>query len=70
LERRPEKTNAVASRMIAGALGIRAPKKTEEQRAYDKAVQENERVRREREKEDARRKAEEMERAKRAIWDA
>jgi len=40
--RRPEKQTAVAGRMIAGALGIRAPKRTEEQRAYDRSVKEQE----------------------------
>ena len=32
--RRPAKSTAVAGRLIAGALGVKAPKKTEEQRAY------------------------------------
>lgn len=67
--KRPEKTNAVASRLIAGALGVRAPPKTEEQKAYEKAVREKEVKRREREKEDAKRAEEERERAKKAIWD-
>ena len=49
--RRPEKTDAVARRMIAGALGMRAPRPTEEQRAYDRAVREKERRRRDEERE-------------------
>ncbi|KAK8011289.1 hypothetical protein PG990_010254 [Apiospora arundinis] len=41
--RRPEKTDAVARRMIASALGVKAPRPTEEQRAYDRALREKER---------------------------
>ncbi|RYP80190.1 hypothetical protein DL770_006321 [Monosporascus sp. CRB-9-2] len=66
---RPEKTDAVARRMIAGALGMRAPRPTEEQRAYDRAVREKERRRRDEEREAERRRQEEAERAKAAIWD-
>jgi hypothetical protein len=66
---RPEKTDTVAKRMIAGALGVRAPTKTEEQRAYDRAVKEKEIKRRNREKEDAVRAKEEAERAKAAVWE-
>lgn len=54
--------------MIAGALGIRAPKRTEEQRAYDRAMKENEIKRRNRAKEEEARAREEEERAKAAIW--
>jgi hypothetical protein len=67
--KRPEKTDAVARRMIASALGMRAPKPTEEQRAYDKAVREKERKRREEEKERERKREEEIARARQAIWD-
>jgi len=66
---RPEKTTASAARMIAGALGVRAPKRTEEQRQYDKAVREKETKRKEREKEDKKREEAERERAKAAMWD-
>ncbi|KAI1090147.1 hypothetical protein F5B19DRAFT_333925 [Rostrohypoxylon terebratum] len=66
--RRPEKTDAVARRMIASALGVRAPRPTEEQRAYDRAVREKERKRREEEREAERRRKEEEDRAKAAIW--
>lgn len=66
---RPEKTDAVARRMIAGALGMRAPKKTDEQRAYDRALREKEMKRRNQEKEAAARAKEEAERAKAAVWD-
>ncbi|KAK0104728.1 hypothetical protein ONS95_004999 [Cadophora gregata] len=66
---RPEKTDAVAKRMIAGALGVKAPKKTEEQKAYDKAIKEKEMKRRNQEKEAAVRAKEDAERAKAAVWD-
>ncbi|KAF6821536.1 hypothetical protein CSOJ01_00039 [Colletotrichum sojae] len=66
--RRPEKTDAVARRMIASALGVKVPKQTEEQKAYQKAIREQERKRREEEKEAEKRKQEETERAKAAIW--
>ncbi|TAQ83579.1 hypothetical protein B7494_g8099 [Chlorociboria aeruginascens] len=65
---RPEKTTAVASRLIAGALGVKTPKKTEEQRAYDRAVKEKEIKRINQEKEAAVRAKEEAERAKVAVW--
>lgn len=65
---RPEKTDAVAKRMIAGALGVRAPKKTDEQKAYEKAIKEKEIKRRNQEKEAAVRAKEEGERAKAAVW--
>jgi len=67
--KRPEKTDAVARRMIAGALGMRAPKQTEEQRAYDKALREKERKRREEEREQERRRQAEAEKAKQSVWD-
>ena len=67
--KRPEKTDAVARRMIASALGMRAPKATEEQRAYDRAVREKERKRREDEKEKERQREEEAAKARQAIWD-
>ncbi|KAI1430243.1 hypothetical protein F5Y12DRAFT_12561 [Xylaria sp. FL1777] len=66
--RRPEKTDAVARRMIASALGVRAPKQTEEQKAYDRAVREKERKKREEEREAERRRAQETEKAKAAMW--
>ena len=55
--------------MIAGALGVRAPKRTEEQKAYDKAIKEKEIKRRNAEKEAAIRAKEEAERQKAAVWD-
>lgn len=67
-ERRPEKQTAVAGRLIAGALGVRAPKRTEEQRAYDRAVLEQESKRRNREKEREAAAREEEEKAKASVW--
>jgi len=58
-----------ASRLIAGALGVRAPKRTEEQKQYDKAVREKEQKRRDKEKEDKKREEEEKTKARAAVWD-
>ncbi|PQE24523.1 ubiquitin smt3 protein [Rutstroemia sp. NJR-2017a WRK4] len=67
--KRQEKTDAVARRMIAGALGVRAPKKTDEQKEYEKAAKEKELRRRKEEKEEAERRREEEERRKREVWE-
>ncbi len=64
-DKRPEKSAAAASRLIAGALGVRAPKMTPEQREYERAVREKERRRREEEKE----RAKEEERKIAAVWE-
>lgn len=69
LDKRPEKTTAVAGRLIAGALGVRAPKRTEEEREYDRAMKEKERKRRTEEKERESREAAEREARKKAVWD-
>jgi hypothetical protein len=69
LDKRPEKTTAVAGRLIAGALGVRAPKRTDEEKEYDKAMREKERKRRTEEKERERREKEETEARKKAVWD-
>jgi hypothetical protein len=55
--------------MIAASLGLRAPKLTDEQRAYDKAVREKEKKRKEEEKEKERQREEEAAKARQAIWD-
>ncbi|KAJ5135631.1 uncharacterized protein N7515_004909 [Penicillium bovifimosum] len=68
--RRPEKQTAVAERLIAGALGIRAPKRTEQQRAYDRSVKEQEIKRRNREREEKAKAKEEEEKAKASIWNS
>ncbi|KAL9122723.1 MAG: hypothetical protein Q9187_000723 [Circinaria calcarea] len=67
---RPEKQTAVAGRLIAGALGVRAPKKTEEQRQYEQAMKTKELRKREKEREEKRRAEEDTQKAKAAIWDA
>ena len=66
---RPEKTTAVASRLIAGALGVKAPSRTEEQRAYDRATRDKETKRRQKEREDEEHKEMRREQAKRDMWD-
>ena len=55
--------------MIAGALGVKLPKKTEESKAYERAVREKERKRREMAKEEAGKAKEEEEDARKAIWE-
>lgn len=67
---RPEKTNAVAGRLIAGALGVKAPRRTEEQRAYDKAMKEKESKKKETERERKRLDEERKARTKKEIWDS
>jgi hypothetical protein len=67
--RRPEKTDAVARRLIAAGLGLKAPKQTEDQKAYQSSLREQEKKRREREKEEEQRKVQETAKAKAAIWD-
>ncbi|KAH0555643.1 hypothetical protein GP486_006414 [Trichoglossum hirsutum] len=67
-EFRPEKTDAMARRMIAGALGVRAPRKTEEGMEYEKAVKERERKKRDQEREARKRAEEDTQRAKAAVW--
>ncbi|KAI9727523.1 MAG: hypothetical protein M1828_006465 [Chrysothrix sp. TS-e1954] len=68
-QERPEKTTTTASRMIAAGLGVKAPKRTEDQKSYDKAVREAERKKRDREKEDRRRVEHEKERTRAQMWD-
>ena len=68
--KRPEKTNAVAGRMIAAGLGMKAPKKTEEQKQYDRSMKEQEIRRRNREKVDKEHERMEDEKAKAAVWES
>ena len=68
-EKRPEKSTATANRIIAGALGQKVPKMTEEGRAYERAVREKEKKRIVREKEERVRVEREVEEAKRSVWD-
>ncbi|KAK8163191.1 hypothetical protein BC567DRAFT_211282 [Phyllosticta citribraziliensis] len=67
--KRPEKTTAVAARMIAGGLGMRAPRRTEEEREFDRAAREKERKRREREREQAALDKQQEEAAKKSVWE-
>ncbi|KND88820.1 hypothetical protein TOPH_06537 [Tolypocladium ophioglossoides CBS 100239] len=67
--KRPEKTDAVARRMIAAGLGLKAPKQTEEQKAYQKSIREQERKKKEQEKADEQKRREDAEKAKSAVWD-
>jgi hypothetical protein len=67
--RRPEKTDAVARRMIAAGLGLKAPKQTDEQRAYQRSIREQEKKKREVEKAEEERKRELTEKAKSSVWD-
>jgi hypothetical protein len=55
--------------MIAAGLGVRAPKRTDEEKEFDRAMREKERKRRAEEKEREKREAEERERRKKAVWD-
>jgi hypothetical protein len=64
-DKRPEKTASTAARMIAGSLGLRAPKRTAEEREYDNALKEKERRRRDEERE----KAKEQEKLKASVWE-
>ena len=66
---RPEKTTATASRMIAAGLGVKTPKRSEEQKDYDRAVRENERRRREKERNEKKKIEEDRERARAQMWD-
>ncbi|KAK5006068.1 hypothetical protein LTR16_006766, partial [Cryomyces antarcticus] len=67
--KRPETSTSVASRLIAAGLGVRALKRSEDERAYEKSVREQELKRKERAREDERRRVEEAERAKSAVWE-
>ena len=55
--------------MIAGALGVKAPRPTEEGRKYERAVREKERKRREREREEEEKGRREREEARRLAWE-
>ncbi len=69
-QRRPEKSTAVAGRMIAAGLGMKTPKKTEEQRAYDRALRDNEIKGRNKEKEAKEKEREENEKARTVMWES
>lgn len=67
-ERRPDKTTAVASRLIAAGIGQKAPKRTQEQREYDQAMKVQEKKKRDEAKAEAERKKREKEQAQKDIW--
>ncbi|KAI9655298.1 MAG: hypothetical protein M1821_005445 [Bathelium mastoideum] len=69
-DRRPETSTAAASRMIAAGLGVRAPKRTEEQREYDRVVREKEKKRLETERAEVASRRQAAERAKAAVWES
>ena len=69
-QRRPEKSTAVAGRLIAAGLGMKAPMKTEEQKAYDRALRENEIKRRNKEREAKEKEREENEKARTVMWES
>jgi len=54
--------------MIAGALGVRAPRRTEEEREYDRVMREKEKKMREEERESKKREEAERERRLAAVW--
>lgn len=68
-DRRPDKTTATASRLIAAGLGVKAPKRTEAEREYDRVARETERKRRDKEREEVRRADQESVKAKQAVWE-
>jgi len=65
---RPEKSTAVASRLIAAGIGQKAPRRTKEEREYDAAMRAQERKKREDAKAAEERKVVESERMKREVW--
>ncbi|KHJ31187.1 putative ubiquitin-like protein smt3 [Erysiphe necator] len=65
---RPDKTDAIARRLIAGALGVKPPPKSEEQKAYEAAMKGKEIKRRAEEKELLSKALEDAERSKEAMW--
>ncbi|KAM0259028.1 hypothetical protein ACHAQJ_003527 [Trichoderma viride] len=67
--KRPEKTDAVARRMIAAGLGLKAPKQTDEQRAYQRSIREQEKKKKEMDKAEEERKRQLTEKAKASVWE-
>lgn len=68
-EKRPEKTTAIASRLIAAGIGQKAPRRTEEQRRYDQAIKMQEKKKRDQAKADEERKKQEKVQAQKDIWE-
>lgn len=67
--KRPDKTTATASRMIAAGLGLKAPRRTAEEREYDKAMKDKERKRRDEERAKEKAEKDAAEARKRAVWE-
>jgi cell division protein FtsN len=67
-EKRPEKSTAVASRLIAAGIGQKAPKRTKEQREYDQAMKVQEKKKRDQAREEEERKRREKEKALKDVW--
>lgn len=55
--------------MVAAGLGLKAPKLTEEQKAYHKSIREQEKRRKEQERIDEQRRRDDADKARAAIWD-
>lgn len=66
---RPEKSAAAAGRMIAGALGVKQPMKTEEARAYENAVREKESKRISKAREERRMEEERRQHTLKQVWE-
>ena len=67
-EKRPEKSTAVASRLIAAGIGQKAPRRTKEQREYDQAMKIQEKKKRDQAKDDLKKKEEEKKQALNDVW--
>jgi hypothetical protein len=67
-DKRPEKSTAVASRLIAAGIGQKAPKRTKEQREYDQAMKVQEKKKRDHAREEEDRKKREKEQALKDVW--
>jgi len=67
--KRPDKTTAVAGRLIAAGLGVRAPKRTDEEREYDKAMREKAKKQRDEERNRERMEREQAEARRKAVWE-
>jgi len=68
--KRPEKSDATARRLIAAALGLKMPKRTPEQKAYDDAAREQERKRRDAKRTAAQKEQDDIVKARAAMWGA
>ncbi|CAL8584757.1 hypothetical protein XPA_010343 [Xanthoria parietina] len=66
---RPEKSTATAGRLIAGALGVKSPKRSEEAKAYERAIREKESKRIARERDERNTEEERRQQARRQVWE-